>query len=328
MFRLAAFLGLAGLAAATSVIVWSGWAQVAEALTQAGWGIVLVALFHGVQLIVSSVGWRVLVPGRNRPSWAMFAYFMWVRASVNNLMPVARIGGEIAAVRLMTAHGMRKNVAIAITVAELTLSIAAIFVFVGLGVLAFALRVNDHTMATQLVWGLALSAPLIGALALVQKVGFFGLLSRLFRVMFREKWAHFAGNAARLDRAVATVYRRKRRVVLCGALQFAAWCLGSVEVWLSLKFLGHPLSLGEAAMIEALIQGSASAAFAIPGALGVQEAGFLLFGGMLGLSPGTAAALAVMRRCRDLLCYAPGLVVWQAHEGKRLLKSGMKKEHA
>ena len=139
--------------------------------------------------------------------------------------------------------------------------------------------------------------------------------------MFRDKWAAFAGNAARLDRAVASVYRRKRRAVLCGVLQFVAWGLGSIEVWLSLNFLGHPLPLGEAAMIEALIQGSASAAFAIPGALGVQEAGFLLFGGMLGLSPATAAALAVMRRCRDLLCYVPGLVVWQAHEGKRLLKS-------
>ena len=73
-------------------------------------------------------------------------------------------------------------------------------------------------------------------------------------------------------------------------------------------------------MIEALIQGSVSAGFAIPAALGVQEAGFLVFGGMLGLPHDVAAALAVIRRCRDLLCYAPGLVVWQLHEGKRLLR--------
>jgi putative membrane protein len=321
MFRLAAFLGLAGLAAATAVIVWSGWAQVSDALAQAGWGIAAVALFHFTHLAVSSTGWRVLMPGKRRPSWAMFCYFMWVRAAVNNLMPVARIGGEIAAVRLMIAHGMRKNVAIAITVVELTLSIAAIFVFVALGVLAFALRVSDHGIVTQLAWGLALSSPLIGVLAVVQKIGFFGLLARLFRALFRDKWTAFAGNAARLDRAVAAIYRRHRRAVLCGVLQFVAWSLGAVEVWLSLTFLGHPLSLLESAMIEALIQGSASAAFAIPGALGVQEASFLLFGGMLGLSPATAAALAVMRRCRDLLCYAPGLVAWQAHEGKRLLRS-------
>lgn len=321
MFRLAALLGLAGLAAATGVIVWSGWAQVAQALAQAGlWGIVATSLFHFLPLIVSSAGWQVLMPGKHRPSLAMFVYFMWVRAAVNNLMPVARIGGEIAAVRVMTAHGMRKNLAIAITVVELTLSIAAIFVFVALGVLLFALRVSDHNTATQLGWGLLLSLPLIGALAVVQKIGFFGMLSRLFRAAFRDKWASIAGNAARLDRAVATFYRRRGRAVACGLMQFVAWSLGSVEIWLALNFLGHPLPLIEAAMIEALIQGSVTAGFAIPGALGVQEAGFLFFGGMLGLPPGTAAALAVMRRCRDLICYAPGLIAWQMHEGKRLLR--------
>jgi putative membrane protein len=320
MFRLAAVLGLLGLAVATGVIVWSGIGQVALALETAGWGIVVVAAFHFIPLVVSSAGWRILVPGKHRPSLPMFIYFMWVRAAVNNLMPVARVGGEIACVRLMTAHGMRKNVAIAVTVAELTLSVAAIFVFVALGVLLFALRVNDKDVVTQLAWGLVLSMPLLGAMALVQKIGFFGLLSRLFRTMFRDAWASFAGSAARLDRAVATVYRRKNRAFMCAFWQFIAWSLGSVEVWLALAFLGHPLSLLEALMLEALIQGSVSLAFAVPGALGVQEAGFIVFGGMLGLPHETAAALAVIRRCRDLICYAPGLIAWQMHEGKRLLK--------
>ena len=320
MFRLAAFLGLLGLAAATGVVLWSGWEQVVEALAHAGWGIVLVALFHMIPLTVSSAGWRVLVPGKRRPSLPLFVYFMWVRAAVNNLMPVARIGGEIAAVRVMVAHGMRKNIAIAITVVELTLSIAAIFLFVTLGIVLFTFRINDQHIVTQLIWALVLSTPLIGVLTLVQKLGFFGLLSRLFRAMFREKWAAMAGNAARLDRAVATIYRRRGRAFLCAILQFVAWSLGAGEVWMTLVFLGHPLPFLEAVMIEALIQASASAAFAIPGALGVQEAGFLLVGGMLGLSPGTSTALAVVRRCRDLLCYAPGLIAWQAHEGKRLLR--------
>lgn len=321
MFRWVALLGLAGLAAATAVVVWSGWAQVSLALAQAGLvGIGAITLFHMLPLTVSSAGWRVLMPGKNRPSLPLFIYFMWIRAAVNNLMPVARVGGEFAAVRVMVAHGMRRNVAIALTVVELTLSIAAVFLFVLTGVILFALRVNDHDTVTQLLWGVLLSLPLIAVLAVVQRIGVFGLLSRLFRALFRDKWTAMAGDAARLDRAVGVIYRRHGRVILCGIMQMVAWSLGSVEVWIALRFLGHPLPLVEAAMIEALIQGSASAAFAIPGALGVQEAGFLLFGGMLGLSPGTAAALAVMRRCRDLLFYAPGLLVWQAHEGKRLLR--------
>ncbi len=320
MIRLAALLGLLGLAAATGVVLWSGWEDVWTALEQAGWGILAVALFHLVQLFVSSAGWRILMPPRNRPSYGAFLLFMWVRASVNALMPVARIGGEIAAIRLMTAYGLPRNKAIALTIAELTLSVIAIFLFVTLGVLGFALRVNDQHVTAQLGWGLLVSLPLIGGLGFVQKIGFFSLLSRLFRVMFREKWARFAGGAARLDKAVGLVYRRHGRALACGVIQFGAWSLGSVEIWLSLFFLQHPVSLWDAALIEALIQGSASAAFAIPGALGVQEAGFLLFGGLLGLPPPLAGALAMMRRGRDLLCYVPGLAMWQAHEGKRLFK--------
>ena len=321
MFRWAALLGLLGLAVATGVIVWSGWAQVMQALGQAGWGILLVALYHLVTIVIAAYGWAVLMPSQRRPSLRRFFLFMWVRAAVNNLMPVARIGGEIASVRMMVAHGMRQSTAIAMTVVELTLSIAAIFLFVILGVILFGLRVNDATMVGQLAWGVVLSTPLLIAMAVVQKIGFFGLLSRLFRAVFRDKWAAMAGSAARLDKAVATVYRRKNRVFWCAFWQFGSWLAGTGEIWLALTFLGHPLPLTEALMIEALIQASASVAFAIPGALGVQEAGFLVFGGMLGLSPDIAAALAVIRRCRDLLCYVPGLLVWQAHEGKRLFKA-------
>ena len=102
--------------------------------------------------------------------------------------------------------------------------------------------------------------------------------------------------------------------------QMIAWLSGTGEIALALSYLGHPLPLVEAFMIEALIQASVSAAFVVPGALGVQEGGFLLFGHMLGLTPEIAVALAVIRRCRDVLLFVPGLIVWQVQEGRWLLK--------
>jgi len=118
------------------------------------------------------------------------------------------------------------------------------------------------------------------------------------------------------------MYRRKTRVLYCLFWQLVSWTVGATEIWLALYFLGHPISAPESIMIEALIQASSSAAFAVPGALGVQEAGIVLFGHMLGLTPEIAAALAVIRRCRDLLLYIPGLIVWQVEEGRWLLKRG------
>ncbi len=316
MIRLASFLGLIGLFAATIVIAMSGYEQVLSALGLAGWGIVWTSLFHLVPMAACVLGWQPLLPGRVKAGKLFFLYVLWIRASINNLMPVARIGGEIVSVRLMMKHGIRKSPAIASTVVEITLSIGAQFLFVLLGIALFLLRVSDESVTAQLLWGLVLSAPLIGALALAQKIGFFGLFERLFTLLFRDKWKKFAGSGARLDQAVRTMYRRSGKAFYCFVMQFVSWALVSVEIWLALRYLGHPLSLPECMMIEALIQAAGSAAFIVPGALGVQEAGFLLFGGMLGLTPEVAAALAVIRRCRDVLLYVPGLIVWQAQEGR------------
>jgi putative membrane protein len=327
MIRLAALFGLLGLALATGLIVWSGWDQVMQALAEAGWGIAAASLFHLVPMCLCIIGWHALLPGRGKPRWGrsrpghlFFLYVLWIRAAVNNLMPVARIGGEVVSVRVMMKHGLRKSTAIASTVVEITLSIIAEFFFTLIGVGLFVLHVSDRNMTAQLLWGVLLSAPVIGALLMVQKVGFFGLMAKLFTLMFRDKWKNFAGNTAKLDRAVHAMYRRRGRVLFCGLMQFAAWAAGTGEIWLALYFLGHPLPLAECMMIEALIQAASSAAFIVPGALGVQEAGFLLFGHLLGLTPEIAAALAVMRRCRDLLLYVPGLVVWQVQEGRWLVR--------
>ena len=324
MFRLAALLGLIGLIAATVVIGWSGYHQVLQALSVAGWGILATSAFHLVAWIFGALGWWILVPGKKRPSYWYFLYLLWLRSSVNNLMPVARIGGEFVAVRIMIKDGMRKTIAIASTVVELTMSVIGVFLFDIIGISLFALHVSNRHLAWQLMLGLALSLPVIGIMLFVQRVGFFGLCDKIFTFMIRDQWKKFAGNTAALDRAVHTMYRRYDRILLSAFFEFAGWLLGSVEVWLALYFLGHTLSLVKALMIEALIQASASAAFAIPGALGVQEAGFVLFGHMLGLSPDIAAALAVIRRCRDVILYVPGLIVWQMQEGKWLLRKNKK----
>jgi uncharacterized membrane protein YbhN (UPF0104 family) len=123
-----------------------------------------------------------------------------------------------------------------------------------------------------------------------------------------------------LDRAVHIMYRRKSRVLICGFWQLAGWFAGIGEVWLALYFLGHPLGLAECFMIEALVQASASAGFAIPGALGIQEGGFVLSGGALGLPPEISVALAMIRRCRDIILFVPGLIAWQIGEGRGLLR--------
>ena len=55
----------------------------------------------------------------------------------------------------------------------------------------------------------------------------------------------------------------------------------------------------------------ARAAFAIPGALGVQEGGYLLLAPLAGLSPDVGLALSLAKRARELLLGLPGLLYWR-----------------
>jgi len=63
-----------------------------------------------------------------------------------------------------------------------------------------------------------------------------------------------------------------------------------------------------------------SAGFVVPGALGVQEAGFIVVCDLFGIPPDAAIALSMLKRARELVVGVPGLIAWQWSEGKRLLR--------
>jgi uncharacterized membrane protein YbhN (UPF0104 family) len=95
------------------------------------------------------------------------------------------------------------------------------------------------------------------------------------------------------------------------------WIAGAGEVWLALRFLGHPVGLVRSLIVEAVIQALSSGAFIVPGAIGVQEGGFLFTGALIGLSPELALALALARRARDIIVFVPALLFWQIAAGRR-----------
>src|SRR5262249_51758336 len=155
-------------------------------------------------------------------------------------------------------------------------------------------QVEDEAVVLRTALGAVLAIPIVAALLLVQRVGFFELLRRARHFLMGDRdWALLAGGPMRVDRAVRLMYRRPSRVWRCCAYQTLGWIAGSGEIYLFLLFLDHPVSLWSAFVLEALAQAVASAAFVVPGALGVQEGSFLLFGQLLGLGPETALALAL-----------------------------------
>ena len=102
-------------------------------------------------------------------------------------------------------------------------------------------------------------------------------------------------------------------------VHLAAVFFGAVEVWIALAFMGHPVSVVEAVVIESLGQGSRAAAFMLPGGLGVQDGALIGVCAIFGVPADVALAMALIKRVPDLLLGAPALLGWQALEGRRVL---------
>jgi glycosyltransferase 2 family protein len=279
------------------------------------------SLFHTVSMALNARAWQLLLPLRRRGSVAFYFWAVWLREAVNGLLPVARIGGEVVSARLLIRHGLRPVTAAASLVVDMTVSLVSQFTFTLLGLAVLIAHGAGGGAVRDIVLGLAVTVPVVAALFVVQRVGLFTLAAKLFRALFAGRFDALVGGAVPLDRAVRRLYRRRRAVLACFLWQLAGWSAGSGEIWLALLFLGHPVALGDAFAIEAVIQALSSSAFVVPAALGVQEGGFLVVGGLVGLSPELALALALVRRARDVIIFVPALLLWQIGAGRRALSS-------
>ena len=61
--------------------------------------------------------------------------------------------------------------------------------------------------------------------------------------------------------------------------------------------------------------------FFVPGALGIQEGGYVVVGRLLGIPAEMGLALALIRRVRELAFGIPGLIAWQIIEGSQAWKN-------
>ena len=71
-------------------------------------------------------------------------------------------------------------------------------------------------------------------------------------------------------------------------------------------------------MLKSLTGALRGAAFVVPSGWGVQEAGYVVLGGLIGLSPELMLAVSLATRARELLIGVPGLIAWQVAEGRWL----------
>jgi uncharacterized membrane protein YbhN (UPF0104 family) len=118
------------------------------------------------------------------------------------------------------------------------------------------------------------------------------------------------GEIAGLDASMRALYRAPGPLVRACFYNSVSWLLGGVEVGLALHLLGHNVGFSEAMVIESLGQGLKAAGFAVPGAIGVAEGGYVVVCHLFGLAPEVAIALSLMKRVREVVLGVPALIAW------------------
>jgi uncharacterized membrane protein YbhN (UPF0104 family) len=139
----------------------------------------------------------------------------------------------------------------------------------------------------------------------------------LKRAVGRAGWLARFDRAERISIVLDELYADRSAMIRASAWRLAGWIAGAGEIFLSLRFLGYPEGWTEAFILESFTQAARSAAFAVPGGLGVQELGFVALGTALGFAPPTCLALGLIRRGRDVALGLPALATYLWLETRR-----------
>jgi putative membrane protein len=288
-----------------------GSAPLLEALTHSATPIACASIYHLVPLALHTQGWRLLLPGPGRPSFLGLLHLRWMGESINSLLPVAQVGGDVArASRLVTA-GVPAPDAGASMIGDLGLGVLAQIVFTVVGLLALGAQARVTGLGRPIALGLAFVVAVGAAGIVVVRLGVNRIASRLplWRALTTQ-WKGPAGGAARLDAALRALVARRRKLAASFGWHLVGWLSQVGETWLVLALAGTPIGWGQALVIESLAATARGAAFFVPGGLGVQEAAVVGVCRYLGLPAEGAVALGLIKRMREILMGLPGLALW------------------
>ena len=313
-------LGLAGAALFTFLLIRQGAPQVGAAFASAGWAIAGVVIYHlVVPVLLDALAWWALFPKPERLSlWQLF-WMRWIGESVSTLVPSAAVGGDVVRARLAALRGAPIPTAAASVLVDITLGV---FVQIGFTLLGLGLIVS--VTGHQGFIRPTLIGAVIGVLAIigfyvVQRLGMFRFIGKMIsRLANADDWHSLVHSGQNLDEAIRRQYARRRGVIGCCAWTAASLVLGSGEIWIALHALSLHATVVNAVILQSMVLTIRSAVFPVPGALGVQEGGYVVIGNLLGIPGDAAFALSLIARVRELILGIPGLVCWQMVEARRL----------
>ena len=285
-------LVVAGLASVAYLVATTGIDVLVASVRTLSWRLaVFIVIPYTVVALLHTIAWRlVLVPA---PLSLGRLFSIRLAGEALNLS-AASVGGEPVKVYLLRGRVPLAQASAAQIVDKTGITIGQVL-FLAVGLVVAILRFD---LAVDVLWAMvALLGVQIIVVAAFMFVQCAGLGDRTVRVLgrlgFDAGGAH-ARSVARFDRMLAAAYRERRGAVLACVL---------VLRWLDVR-----ASFAAALAIDAFGAGIKFMAFAIPGALGVLEGGYMVLFSAFGFDGGLGLSFTLVRRLRMVAWSVAGLV--------------------
>ena len=309
---------LLGTALSVALVLREGLGPILALLGAAGWTLLWLVPLHALPLLLDVLGWRRLLQAAQAPAGLLAPSRLFlvasVREAVNRLLPVANIGGEIVGIRMLCRAGGEPAAVAASVVVEVLLTIVSQLAFAAAGVLLLVHLAGRAAVTTDLLIGLALAVPVVAGLYMLVHRG--SVFARILRGVegtldLPSHLRGILGQVRALDARLRELLGDSAALLAALGWQLAGFVAGALETWLALRWLQHPVGFAAAVALESLTQAIRHFIFVVPAGLGVQEAGLVGFGYLLGLGSDATIALSLAKRMREILFGIPALAYWQ-----------------
>jgi putative membrane protein len=274
-----------------------------------------ICAYRLVTLALNARSWQVLLPPDGRPGFPTLLRLRWIGESVNTLLPVAQVGGDLARASLVSSHGVARADAAASMMADLATGLITQMLFGLAGAVALAQLLPPehvgHRVLVKVVAGLTALTLTVVALSILFHMSAARLAARFFDgARVHESWGKLAGGLNRLDAAVSALLARERAVAASFVWHLGGWVSQVGETWLLFKLFGAHVPLLTAFAIESITSAARGAAFFVPSGVGVQEMTLLSMAKLAGIDMELTLALGIAKRARELVVGVPGLLAW------------------
>ena len=175
--------------------------DVTATIAPVGSGFFVIMLLHGVQLVLDGMGWRALLGRERRPAAGTFVWGRWLAESVNDLLPVMQVGGNVVRARALADAGVAGPTAGASVVVDMTVIMATQLSLTLVGLCLLVVYFDAGAVVGRVIAGVVVTAGMLAGLILAQRRGLFSagvrLLERLVQTPAQLALALELGGARR-----------------------------------------------------------------------------------------------------------------------------------